>query len=144
MNRSELIQALGDMPLHEIRALLGDLERAHGVDLTPDRREDTLRAAPAYGGPPPPLRLYGAGGPSDPNAGPFGLYVVGVASMMPAAKAVMGLWKGRSLGDTLQGLRGASPVSPMHLQGYEGDRRTADADAAALRAQGVTVEVRVL
>ena len=48
--------ALECLTSEEIRRLLGELERQHGVMLTPDRNgEESFRCAVAYGVPPHPL-----------------------------------------------------------------------------------------
>lgn len=56
--RAEVMEMLRDQPVSTIRSILGELERVHGVDLSPDKEFDIVRGGPAYGGPPPPLRLY--------------------------------------------------------------------------------------
>lgn len=55
--REDLKTMLGEFNLDEIRRTLGELEVYYQVNLAPVRPDD-LRAGPAYGGPPPPLKLY--------------------------------------------------------------------------------------
>jgi ribosomal protein L7/L12 len=123
----------------EIRRLLGELEREHGVKLTPQGQDD-LRASPAYGAAPMVLGHYGETEWSGEGeyevilnmVGPQRINVLKVLKETPE-------WKDKPLSEVSEYLKTAEG---RVLRVFDDDRMSADIFARKLTSVGATVRVR--